>query len=338
MSTTVGSRILIWLGVLVAVVTVQACGAGSPQSGTSFTIGLVTNNPNGLRNVQGFVDGMAQLGYVEGDNVTYLYAGEPRSGTDLDRELEDFVTAGVDLVFTAGTPTGVAAFRILGGTAIPVVFGVIADPVAAGVMEDLSHPGGNMTGVKLGTDQGRRLELLLQIAPTVHQILVPYNPADSAPSGAVDQVSRFAEELGVELVLAEARTDADVTELLESPPKGIDAIFLVPDSTVNARLADIVHLAVSLRLPTSGPSTAQVEEGSLMTYGFIHERAGAQAARIADQVLRGTDPGDLPVEDAESFLAVNLAAAKEIGLEVTDAFLQQAEIILRPGDEEEGGG
>jgi putative ABC transport system substrate-binding protein len=326
------------LGVLVALVAVQACGAGSSQPGTDLTIGLVTNNPNGLRNVQGFVDGMAQLGYVEGDSVTYLYADEPRSGTDLDRELEGFVASGVDLVFTAGTPTGVAAYRIMGGTAIPIVFGVIADPVAAGVMEDLSHPGQNMTGVRLGTDQGRRLELLLEIAPTTDRILVPYNPADSAASSAVAQVSRFAGELGVELVLAEAPTDADVTELLESPPEGIDAIFLVPDSMVNARLADIVRLATSLGLPTSGPSTAQVEEGSLMTYGFVHERAGAQAARIADQVLRGTDPGDLPVEDAESFLAVNLATAKEIGLEVTDAFLQQAEIILRPGDEEEDGG
>ena len=137
--------------------------------------------------------------------------------------------------------------------------------------------------------------------------------------------------------LAEARNDADVTELLESPLDGIDAIFLVPDSTVNARLADILHLATSLRLPTSGPSTAQVEEGALMTYGFVHQRAGAQAARIADQVLRGTDPGDIPVEDAESFLAVNLATAEKIGLEITDSFLQQAEIILRPGGGETDG-
>ncbi len=311
-----------------------ACSPGPEQSGANFTIGLVTNNVNGLRNIQGFRDGMAELGYVEGENVTYLFAGEPRRDADLDAELEGFVAAGVDLVFTAGTPTGVAAHRILSSTGIPVVFGVIADPVAAGVLEDLSHPGGNMTGVKLGVDQVRRMELLLQIAPTTHRVLVPFNPDDTAASGAVDQITPVSGELGVEIVPAEARTDAEVTEVLESPPNGIDAIFMVPDSVVNARLADIVRLAASLGLPTSGPSTAQVEGGALMTYGFIHERAGAQAARIADQVLRGTDPGDLPVEDAESFLAVNLVAAHEIGLEISDAFLQQAEIILRPG----GGG
>jgi putative ABC transport system substrate-binding protein len=125
--------------------------------------------------------------------------------------------------------------------------------------------------------------------------------------------------------------------MLESVPEAIDAVFLVPDGTVNARLGDILNLATVLALPTSGPSTAQVEEGALTTYGFVHEEAGAQAARMADLVLRGADPGDLPVEDSESFMAINLVTAEEIGLEVTDAVLQQAEIIFRAGGAEEDG-
>lgn len=337
MLSTVWSRPPIWLVAFVALVTVSACGVRSSQSDTSATVGLATSNTNGLRNVQGFKDGMAKLGYREGDNVTYLYAGEPRTGADLDRELEGFVAAGVDLVFTAGTPTGVAAHRIMDGGDIPVVFGVIADPLAAGVMEDLNHPGGNMTGVKLGHNQERRLQLLLEIAPDTERVFVPYNPDDAAASSAVDQIALVAGELGVELVLAEARTDAEVTKVLESVPEAIDAVFLVPDGTVNGRLADILDLATVLALPTSGPSTAQVEEGALTTYGFVHEEAGMQAARMADVVLRGTDPGDLPVEDTESFLAINLVTAEEIGLEVTDAILQQAEIIFRAGGAEEDG-
>ena len=326
-----------WLVISAALVVVSACGGGSSQADTSFTIGLVTNNPNGLRNVEGFVEGMAQLGYIEGTNVTYRYAGEPRVGDDLDRELEDFVEARVDLVFTAGTPTGVAAHRIMEGTVIPIVFGVIADPLAAGVMEDLSHPGGNITGVKLGIDQERRLELFLEIAPAIDRVMVPYNPDDSAASSAVAQILSAAGELGAELVLVEGRTDADITDLLETMPDAIDAVFLVPDSMVNARLSDILERTTQLSLPTSGPSTAQVEQGALMTYGFIHVQAGAQAAHIADRVLRGADPGDLPVEDAESFLGVNLVTADLIGLEVTDATLQQAAIIVRPTSAEDDG-
>lgn len=324
-----------WLLLLIALVAASACSdGGSSDSDPSFTIGLVTNNANGLRNVSGFIDGMEELGYSEGNNVTYLFAGEPRTDSDLDRELERFADEGVDLVFTAGTPTGTAAHRILGGTDIPIVFGVIADPIAAGVMEDLTRPGGNITGVKLGVDQVRRLELLVEIAPSIERIIVPYNPDDAAATSAVAQIESAAPELGVELVYAEARTDAEVTDLLDHMPQNVDAILLVPDSTVNARLAEILELATALSIPTSGPSTAQVEEGALMTYGFIHERAGVQAARIADQVLRGADPGDLPVEDTESFLGINLETAQAIDLDISDAVLQQAEIIRRPAPAE----
>lgn len=329
--------VLSWIPRLLAVLALIAatgCQTSPADSGPRFTIGLVTNNPNGQRNVQGFVDGMAELGYVAGDTVTYLYAGEPVTGADLDRELEGFVATGVDLIFTAGTPTGVAAHRITAGSGIPVVFGVIADPVAAGVMENLAHPGGNMTGIKLGQHQDRRLELLLQIVPDARQILVPHNPNDSAAATAVAQIMPVAEVLDVELVLAEARSNDEVSRLLDNVPRSIDAVFLVPDSTVNRRLADIVNLARERRFPISGPSTAQVEEGAVMTYGFIHARAGHQAAHLADQILRGIDPGDIPVEDTEPVLAINIGAAEHIGLTITDQLLHQAEIILRPGEVE----
>ncbi len=305
------------------------CTQSDIQERGHFTIGLVTNNPNGMRNVQGFRDGMADLGYIEGDNVTYIFAGEPVSGEALEGALQEMVNMEVDLIFTAGTPTGVAAHRITSSTGIPVVFGVIADPIAAGVMTDLIHPGGNMTGVKLSQSQGRRLELFLQIVPDMKRVLVPFNPDDSAAATAVMQVVELAPVLGLELIIGEARTDREVTELLSNMPEDIDGIFLVPDSVVNARLKDIVTLAEEMKLPISGPSTAQVEEGALTTYGFIHHAAGAQAARIADQVLKGSDPGELPVEDTEFYLAINLVTADAIGMEIPTEILQRAEIIIR---------
>lgn len=304
-----------------------ACGDGAADA--EITVGLVTNNPNGLRNVAGFVEGMAEVGYIEGQNVTYLYAGEPVRGDDLDKALSEMVEADVDLIFTAGTPTGVAAYEATQASQIPVVFGVIADPIRAGVMTDLNSPGGNMSGVKLDADQSRRLELLIQVAPSVDEVLVPFNPDDAAASSAVDQIHAIAADLGVDLVLREARDPAAVGQVLASLPQSTDAIFLVPDSTVNAHLAAIVELAADRGIPTSGPSIAQVEGGALMTYGFVHHDAGAQAAHIADQVLRGADPGTLPVENTESFLAINLATAADLGLEIPEVVLRQADILLR---------
>ena len=314
---------------VIAGLLIAGCGR-EDEDPPHFTIGLITNNVNGLRNIGGFVDGLAELGFVDGDNVTFMTTGEPVAAASLDDELRKMVAANVDLIFTAGTPTGVAAYRITADSGIPVVFGVIADPIAAGVMTDLAHPGGNMTGVKLSESQDRRLELLLEIAPGIERLYVPYNPDDTAASTAVAQVAGLAPQLGVELVTAHARKDDEVTAMLENFPEDVDAIFLVPDSVVNARLPDIVSVADRNRLPVSGPSTAQVEEGALMTYGFVHHAAGSQAARMAAQVLNGTDPADLPVQATELYLAINLVSADSIGLEIPDAILNVAEIIVRP--------
>jgi len=324
------------LGIVVIIVTLTlaACDSVSDEDSRYFTIGLVTNNPNGLRNVQGFRDEMAELGYVEGENVTFMFAGHPTKGDELDAVLESMVAAKVDLIFTAGTPTGVAAQRITEGTNIPVVFGVIADPIAAGVMEDLTRPGGNMTGVKISQNQARRLELLLEIAPGIQRVFVPHNPEDAAPTSAAAQVNEIAPDLGIEIVEGHARNDDEVTELLNNIPEDVGAIFMLPDSTVNARLADLVAIALDRKLPVSGPSIAQVEGGALTAYGIIHHKAGAQAAHIAAQVLRGADPGELPVETAEFYLGINLQTADAIGLEIPYEVLQQAEIIIRAEEQE----
>lgn len=318
---------------LLLVLLVAGCSGGE-TTGTSFTVGLITNNSNGIRNITGFIDGMTTLGYAEGENINYIYAGEHVAAGELETAIQEMVEAGVDLIFTAGTPTGVAAHGATANTGIPIVFGVIADPIRAGVLNDLTSPGGNMTGVKLGVDQSRRLELLLEVAPDTERILIPFNPTDTAASTAVEQVMQLADDLGVELILGPVTTNGEVETLIETISPDLDAIFLVPDSLVNSHLALILAAASEYRLPTSGPSTAQVEEGALTSYGFVHHAAGVQAARIADRVLKGADPGTLPVEDTESFLAINLETADELGLEISDDILQQADVIIRPGRNE----
>lgn len=295
-----------------------------------YKIGLVTNNRNGLRNIKGFQDKLAELGYNAGQNVDYMTEESPVSKGNLVAVLDKMVKADVDLIFTAGTPTGVAAHKATAGTEIPVIFGVIADPIAAGVITDLTHPGGNMTGVKLGANQARRIEFLLEMAPGIHRVLVPYDPEDAASSSAVAQLNRVASSFGVKIIERRVHNDPEVFELLRNIPEHLDAIFLVPGTTVNKHLKDVLGVARARKLPVSGPSLVQVEEGALTTYGFNHYDAGRQAARIADQVLRGVDPGNLPVETAEYFMAINLQAAEMIGLEVPYSILQQAKIIIRP--------
>jgi putative ABC transport system substrate-binding protein len=316
--------------IVIAIVCFPSSCTREREKSPPYTIGLVTNNRNGLRNIEGFQAKMTELGYTVGQNVNYIFEGSPVRGKDLDAVLKKMVKENVDLIFTAGTPTGVAAHSITAGTKIPVIFGVIADPIAAGVMNDLTSPGGNMTGVKLDANQARRLQFLLEMAPNIKRILIPYNPSDTASSSAVAQLNKVAPGFGVEIVERLAYNDQEVFELLNNLPGRLDAIFLVPGTTVNIHLQDVLTVANKRKLPVSGPSLAQVEEGALTTYGFNHYEAGRQAARLCDQVLRGADPGSLPVETAEFFLAVNLRAAERIGFPVPYSILQQAKIIIRP--------
>lgn len=300
-----------------------------PVAPEPWTVGMITNNPNGLRNVEGFRDGLRELGFGEADGVRFLFSGEPTPTDELERAIEGMVANGADLIFTAGTPTGVAAREATRDSAVPVVFGVIADPVEAGVLTDLTRPGGNLTGVMLSHNQARRLQLLQTILPDAKTLLLPYNPDDPAPVSAAAQIERTAEDLGLTLVHAHARDKVEVAALLAALPEDIEAVFMLPDSTVNRHVKDLMRVAVERGIPVSGPSTAQVEAGATMSYGIVHHEVGMQAARIAVRILRGANPAETPVETADYYLTVNVAAANRIGLELPESVLQQADVILR---------
>lgn len=295
----------------------------------TVTIGLLTNNPNGLRNVAGFRAGMEALGYLEGRNASFLFSGTPTPEAELEAAIGRMVTEGADIIFTAGTPTGVAAWAATKGSGVPVVFGVIADPVAAGVMTDLTRPGGNMTGVMLSRNQARRLALLRNVLPGIRRVLLPYNPNDAAPVSAAAQLEDAAQTMNLTLVHAHAPDDLAVSQLIAALPDDIDAVFMLPDSTVNRRVDELIAATNARNLPVSGPSTAQVEAGAFMSYGIVHHEVGMQAARIAKRILKGADPAAIPVETADFYFTINTAAANRIGLDLSEEVLQQADVILR---------
>ncbi len=314
-----------------SVLLLAACDEQKPET-PSYTIGLVTNNPNGMRNLEGFRDGMAKFGYVAGKNVTYIDHKKPLRGGDLKAVLKDIVDNKADLIFTAGTPTGVAAYHATKGSKVPVVFGVIADPVRAGVMTNLSTPGGNMTGVKLSQNQALRLELFMLIAPHIKKMAILYNPNDSAPSSAVVQIREIINKTGIKLQLFKCADSAAVSSALENLDADVDSIFLVPDSVVNKRIKDIVKLANARKIALSGPSGAQIRQGGLMSFGINHRDVGDQAERIADQILKGGNAGDIPVETARSVLGLNLKTANAIGIKISDEIVRQAKEVIRPDE------
>lgn len=310
----------------------SGCDKADALAKKRFVVGLATNNPNGLKNVQGFREGMEKLGYVEGKNIVYRFAGKYVKGEELNASLSSMVSEPVDLIFTAGTGTGVTAHKLAGEKNIPVVFGVIADPVKAGVLENLTHPGGHITGVMISQNQSKRFQYLLDVVPGIENVFILYNPDNSAASSAYAQVSNTARNSSVGIISREVRNEREVNQVLDNLPEGIDAIFMLPDSTVNRHQMKLIDNAMAKSIPVSGPSIIQVEKGALIAYGIAHKETGIQAAGVAHQVLKGIPPAELPVQVADFYLGINLKTAGKIGVKIDDIILQQAHTIVRTKD------
>jgi putative ABC transport system substrate-binding protein len=318
-----GWRLLI--GGIIFSLVLAACG-DAPKT---YTIGVINLSPNLDDTVEAFKEGMAELGYVEGENVTYIYEG-PAGVDKLDAVAQGLVEANVDLILSLTTPATKAAQQATASTDIPVVFVPVTDPVGAGIVDSLTKPGGNTTGITYTSQEGRRLEWLIQIDPTIEQVYIVYNPEDQSPVLALETVSETATQLGIELITRQASTTEEAAVAFENIPEEADAIFFLPDSVVNARITEWLEMAAQLKLPTSGSNTALAEDGTLTAYGIdLTVSTRQEAARLADQILRGIKPGDLPVEMAEFYLAINLKTAEAIGLDIPDEILLQADIIIR---------
>ncbi|HET9914371.1 MAG TPA: ABC transporter substrate-binding protein [Anaerolineales bacterium] len=315
--------------ILLVIIGLPLTGCGGAPKTKTYAIGVLNPSLNQEDTVKGFKEGMTELGYVEGKNIAYIYDG-PVNVDQLDVVAQSLVKAKVNLILAITTSATKAAQKATADTDIAVVFIPVTDPVGAGVVTSLTKPGGNTTGVTTAIQEGKRLEWLLQVAPGIKQIYIPYNPRDPSPVLALKTVSETAAKLDVELITREVLTTDEAMTAFKNIPREADAIFFLPDSVVNARGADSYKLAIELGLPTSGPNVATVNDGALTAYGVdLTIAARQQAARLASQILQGTKPADLPVETTRLFAAINLKTAQAIGLDIPDDILRQANVIIR---------
>jgi putative ABC transport system substrate-binding protein len=294
----------------------------------SLTIGIVNFSRTLDPTVEGFKEGMAELGYVEGESVTYIYDDQVESITDLDPAIQDLLGKDLDLILSLTTPASSKVKQAFAERDTPVVFPAVTDPVDSGLVDSLTHPGGNLTGIRTGGSIAKGLEWLLAIAPDTRRLFVPHNPEDSGSVQGLAELSEPAAALGLELVIAEVSTSDEFNAAMDAIPEDVDAIFVLPTGFLVPRIAKFVETAIAHKLPLMSVSP-QCGAGALVCYGFDYRQMGKQAARLADQILQGAAPGDLPVETAEFFLSLNLQAAQAIGLDIPEDILEQADHIVR---------
>ena len=310
-----------------------ACGSSDDDAATQehFTIGLLVPHEITLNIFDTYRLEMAELGYIEGENVTYVQKGPPENFVDMLQMPAQLVEEDVDLIAVIATEGGLITQAAT--DEIPILFVAGDLPVEAGLVESLDHPGGNVTGVIATGPEARRLQLFLEMVPDMQRIYLPHSMGDVMADNSVREIETAAEDFGIELVPYLVHDEAEVRAAIENIPDDVDGIFLPQDLTVAAEMVAWSEAAIDKRLPTSSPGVGEdlesgIQVDVLMSYGLSVNDLAERAARLTSQILRGANPGDLPIESAEYYLMVNVAAAEAIGVEIPDHILEQANSVV----------
>ena len=304
----------------------SACGTASQPK--MYKIGVLNLAPPLEPILDGFKAGMEKAGYIEDQNVTYLYDGPATDPDALVEVCKHLKEEDVDLVLSFGTLATLTAKEQLAGTDIPIIFGPVTDPVASGIVPNALNPGGNITGIQTGNPTPKRLEWLLKIAPDIKRMYTFNNPTDNSSIQALAALTETAPTFNVELVIRDASTPEEITVALNEMPEDIDAIFLPASAFFERHNGQFVEFANAHNLPLAAPATANVRDGALISFGHDNIPLGEQAARLANQILNGASPADLPIESADLFLSINIKTAQTIGLNIPDTIIRQAAIVV----------
>jgi putative ABC transport system substrate-binding protein len=269
-----------------------------------------------------FIERLRELGWIDGRTVAIEYLdGRPERIAEIAAEL---VQQKVQAIFTYGAA---AATLKQATTSIPIVL-VANDPVGSGLVESLSRPGGNVTGLSIQAPEsaGRRLELLRQLVPGLRRLAIMFDATYPATVLEKDNVQTMSRNLGLEAEPYGTRRAEDIAPAFDVFKDHTDAIYVVANSANGARIA---ALALNMRLPTTFEQAVPVRAGGLMSYGPDPVDLFRRAADFVDKILRGAKPGEIPIEQPTKFnLAINLKTAAALGLDVPSQLQQLADEVI----------
>jgi len=300
------------------------------QSGKVYRVGLVGVGASDIGILgPGMVRDFAQRGYVEGQTIIFERRAAQGKLDRLPGFIDEVVAKHVDVIVTAGYPAALAAKERAGNT--PIVVTGSGDPVATGLAASLAHPGGNITGVSEIASElsAKRLALLKEAVPSVHTVAVLWNADDLGMTLRYRAAEVEAPRLGMVIVPlgVHAPDDFDTAfaEMNKTPP---DGILMVTDILTNLNRKRVMQYAEEHRLPAIYEYAFLAHDGGLMSYGPDQD-AVDRAAGLTDRILKGAKPADLPLELPTRFqFAVNLKAAKAIGLTIPEAILLRADDVI----------
>ena len=336
MTTPVSSVVAAAVTTLSLVVALTVLGeplaALAQPTGKVYRIGVLSGGSAGAAPLEGFRQGLRELGWVEGRNIVIDYRFAEGRDDRLPELATQLVQLKVDVIAAGPTPPAVAAKNAT--ATIPIVMLGAATPVELGLVASLARPGGNVTGSSWSVDLaiiGKGLELLKETMPKLRLVAILTNPDNPAHAGSIESVKLAARSLGVRLQFFEARTRNELDDAFRAMAQHrVNAVLIGADALFVVHRAPLADLEAKYRLPSMHTLRQNVEAGSLMSYGPDIVAVWRRAAVSVDKILKGATPADLPIEQPTKFeLVINLKTAKALGLTIPKAQLLRADQVIQ---------
>jgi putative ABC transport system substrate-binding protein len=277
---------------------------------------------------EAFVRRLRELGWIEGRTIIIEYRwddGRPERDAEIAAE---FVRLNPKVIVTVGSL--IAPLKQV-TSVIPLVFALANDPVGAGLVTSLARPGGNVTGLSSQAPDlaGKRVELLREVLPQLRRLAIVADGGYPAAMMEMGEVQAAARTLGIDVEPLEIRKSEDIAPAFNGLKSRADALYVVVDTLVVANQTRIITLALGARLPTIFQQSDFVHAGGFMSYGPNLPDLFRRAAELVDKILRGAEPGNIPVEQPTKFeLVLNLTTAKALDLTVPESFLLRVNEVI----------
>ena len=324
------SRISYCLLITVLLITAPAQAQQATKIPRIGFLGATSPSIESIR-IEGFRQGMRELGYVEGKTVVIEWRWAEGKFDRLPDLAAELVRLDVDVIVTGGSTSSGAAKQVT--TTIPIVMAQVNDPVGSGFVVSLARPGGNMTGLSTLVPElsGKRLELLKEVVSKLSRVAVFGDSTTPGNAQSLKETELAAKSFKVALQYLDILGAKDIESAFREASKGrADAVLVLGAPVLISQRKQIADLAAKSRLPAIFPSPEYIEAGGLMSYGVSVVDLYRRAATYVDKILKGAKPADLPVEQPTKFeFIINLKAAKQIGLTIPPNVLARADKVIR---------
>lgn len=274
----------------------------------------------------GLEEGLAEFGFIDGDTMEFRYETvEDAQGVgDVVAELPDDHQT---VVAPVGLDVAETAMKVLSER--PMVFCAVADPVSGGLIDSMMRPGGRATGVADVVPLAQQLALIREVLPTVVQLGVIYDEDDESMVRLIDQLEGFLPGAGFQLVEESVSRTDEVMEAAQRLAANAHVLYVLPDEVVTEALDDVIAVAEANDRPLFVADAQLVERGAIASLAFDFHEVGRQTANVMARVLRGEDPADIPVDQAElTDLVINTNAAERMGVDLPPGFVARAARII----------